>query len=231
MRIGDRLIAGLTPGGDGRPPPGGDPPQAGARGGDGTRWADARRHSASPPTCSPTDPQPSLSAETAVLKPRSPSPRRPRPGACPRRAPLASPGERRDPLPALELLGRVRRATRPRCRTGHLRAGARHRRGAGLAVWRLRALHELGTIDMFDHAGHRPPDPGPAHRRRTRRGQHGRGHRPAAHRDSHVPVRARTRPITTPGPRLAASDRLGLGTTRAIRGVFLPRFARCGGTG
>jgi hypothetical protein len=28
---------------------------------------------------------------------------------------------------------------------------------SGLAVWRLRALHELGTIDMFDHAGEARP--------------------------------------------------------------------------
>ena len=105
---------------------------------------------------------------------------------------LASPGASAEiRCRALELLGRVRRA--------HDLDGARDAfeqalataDAAGLAVWRLRALHELGTIDMFDHAGTSRLSAGAAHRQRTGRGQHRRGHRPAAHRHGHVPLRAR----------------------------------------
>ena len=54
---------------------------------------------------------------------------------------------------ALELLGRIARGTDLAAATRSFESALASAEGAGLAVWRLRALHELGTVDMFDHAG------------------------------------------------------------------------------
>ena len=54
---------------------------------------------------------------------------------------------------ALELLGRVRRVNDLDGAREAFEQALATADAAGLAVWRLRALHELGTIDMFDHAG------------------------------------------------------------------------------
>ena len=54
---------------------------------------------------------------------------------------------------ALELLGRIARGTDLAAATRWFESALAHAEAAGLAVWRLRALHELGTVDMFDHAG------------------------------------------------------------------------------
>src|SRR5439155_25233764 len=67
---------------------------------------------------------------------------------------LASPGASAEiPCRALELLGRVRRARDLDGARDAFEQALATADAAGLAVWRLRALHELGTIDMFDHAG------------------------------------------------------------------------------
>ena len=123
---------------------------------DGTRWAAARRHVGIAGDLLAAHPEPGLSAETAVLDAEialaaDDAGDRARALA---ESVLASPGASAEiRCRALELLGRVRRA--------HDLDGARDAfeqalataDAAGLAVWRLRALHELGTIDMFDHAG------------------------------------------------------------------------------
>ena len=54
---------------------------------------------------------------------------------------------------ALELLGRVRRGNDLAAARDAFEQALTVAEETKLAVWRLRALHELGTIDMFDHAG------------------------------------------------------------------------------
>jgi DNA-binding CsgD family transcriptional regulator len=156
MLIGDRVIARLTPGGDDAIRRAAIHLKLAHAAVDGTRWAVARRHVGIAGDLLAADPEPGLSAETAVLDAEialAADDAGDRARALAERA-LASPGASAEiRCRALELLGRV-------CRARDL-DGAREAfelalataDAAGLAVWRLRALHELGTIDMFDHAG------------------------------------------------------------------------------
>ena len=64
-------------------------------------------------------------------------------------SPQASPQVR---CQALELLGRVLRGKDLDAARGAFEQARATADAAGLAVWRLRALHQLGTIDMFDDA-------------------------------------------------------------------------------
>lgn len=54
---------------------------------------------------------------------------------------------------ALEVLGRVKRLSEPSSARRFFEEALTLAENAGLAVWHARALHELGTIDMFDHLG------------------------------------------------------------------------------
>ena len=54
---------------------------------------------------------------------------------------------------ALELIGRTHRLRDLRAARAAFERALVTAETAGLPLWRLRALHELGTIDMFDHAG------------------------------------------------------------------------------
>ena len=156
MQIGDRLIAHLTPGGDAATRRAAIHLKLAHAAVDGTRWAAARRHVGIAGDLLTAHPEPGLSAEAAVLDAEialAADDAGDRARALAESA-LASPGASAEiRCRALELLGRVRRA--------HDLDGARDAfeqalataDAAGLAVWRLRALHELGTIDMFDHAG------------------------------------------------------------------------------
>jgi DNA-binding CsgD family transcriptional regulator/tetratricopeptide (TPR) repeat protein len=56
---------------------------------------------------------------------------------------------------ALELIGRSHRLRDQRAARAAFEQALITAETAGLPLWRLRALHELGTIDMFDHAGTR----------------------------------------------------------------------------
>ena len=56
---------------------------------------------------------------------------------------------------ALELIGRSHRLRDQRAARSAFEQALITAETAGLPLWRLRALHELGTIDMFDHAGTR----------------------------------------------------------------------------
>jgi len=154
MRIGDRLIAQLVPGGAATRRAAIHLKLAHAAV-DGTRWAAARRHVGIAGDLIAAHPEPGLSAQTAVLDAEialaDDEVDRARALA---ESALASSGASPEiRCRALELLGRGRRVNDL--------DGARHAfeqalataDAAGLAVWRLRALHELGTIDMFDHAG------------------------------------------------------------------------------
>ena len=82
----------------------------------------------------------SLTATSPRLAPRREPARRSRAGAETR-------------CHALELLGRVRRGNDLAAARDAFEQALMVAEEAKLAVWRLRALHELGTIDMFDHAG------------------------------------------------------------------------------
>ncbi len=156
MLIGDRLIARLTPGGDVAVRRAGIHLKLAHAAVDGTRWAAARRHVGVAGDLLAAHPEPGLSAETAVLDAEialtaDDAGDRARALA---EGVLASPGASAEiRCRALELLGRVRRARDLDGARDAFEQALATADAAGLAVWRLRALHELGTIDMFDHAG------------------------------------------------------------------------------
>jgi len=54
---------------------------------------------------------------------------------------------------ALEVLGRIERLSDRALARDCFEQALNSAEVAGLAIWRARALHELGTIDMFDHLG------------------------------------------------------------------------------
>ena len=227
MLIGDRLIARLTPGGDGAIRRAAIHLKLAHAAVDGTRWAAARRHVGIAGDLLAADPEPGLSAETAVLDAEialAADDAGDRARALAERA-LASPGASAEiRCRALELLGRV-------CRARDL-DGAREAfeqalataDAAGLAVWRLRALHELGTIDMFDHAG--TGRLSQARRIASELGAASTG----AVIDLQLTATAMFRFELDEADRyaesaLAASTRLGLGTTGAIVLVFRAEVA------
>ena len=121
---------------------------------DGTRWAAARRQLGIAGDLLEADPQAGLAAEAAVLSAEiaftdNDIDRARALAESALASPQASPQVR---CHALELLGRVLRGKdldAARQAFGRALATAD---AAGLAVWRLRALHQLGTIDMFDDA-------------------------------------------------------------------------------
>ena len=227
MLIGDRVIARLTPGGDGAIRRAAIHLKLAHAAVDGTRWAAARRHVGIAGDLLAADPEPGLSAETAVLDAEialAADDAGDRARALAERA-LASPGASAEiRCRALELLGRV-------CRARDL-DGAREAfelalataDAAGLAVWRLRALHELGTIDMFDHAG--TGRLSQARRIASELGAASTG----AVIDLQLTATAMFRFELDEADRyaesaLAASTRLGLGTTAAIVLVFRAEVA------
>jgi len=125
---------------------------------------------------------------------------------------------------ALELLGRVCRARDLNGAREAFELALATADAAGLAVWRLRALHELGTIDMFDHAG----------TGRLLQARHIASELGAASTgaviDLQLTATAMFRFELDEADRyaesaLAASTRLGLGTTSAIAGVFRAEVA------
>jgi DNA-binding CsgD family transcriptional regulator len=135
---------------------------------DGTRWADARRQlgivadllaagpdAAGPDAAGAAAPDAGLAAETAVLNAEvafadSDLALAERLSAAALAQPEASAEVR---CHAHELLGRLRRGRSLDAARASFERALATAEAAGLAVWRLRALHELGTIDMFDNAG------------------------------------------------------------------------------
>jgi len=154
MRIGDRLIAQLVPGGAATRRAAIHLKLAHAAV-DGTRWAAARRHVGIAGDLLTAHPEPALSARAAVLDAEIAlaDDEVDRARALAETA-LASSGESPEiRCRALELLGRARRVSDIDGARDAFEQALATADAAGLAVWRLRALHELGTIDMFDHAG------------------------------------------------------------------------------
>ena len=222
MRIGDRLIAHLTPRGDAATRRAAIHLKLAHAAVDGTRWAAARRHVGIASDLLTAHPEPGLSAETAVLDAEialaaDDAGDRARVLA---ESVLASPGASAEiRCRALELLGRVRRAHDLDDARDAFEQALATADAAGLAVWRLRALHELGTIDMFDHAG-------TSRLSEARRiaGELGAASTGAVI-DLQLTATAMFRFELDEAERharsaLAASTRLGLGTTRAIVLVF-----------
>ena len=122
---------------------------------DGTRWADARRQLGIVADLLAARPDAGLAAETAVLNAEvafadSDLALAERLSAAALAQPEASAEVR---CHALELLGRLRRGNDLDAARASFERALATAEAAGLAVWRLRALHELGTIDMFDNAG------------------------------------------------------------------------------
>jgi len=122
---------------------------------DGTRWADARRQLGLVADLLATEPDASLGAELDVLRAEVAFAGSDL-GAARELAetalaePAASPSVR---CHALELLGRLLRGQDLAAARDSFEAALAIAASAGLPVWRLRALHELGTIEMFDRAG------------------------------------------------------------------------------
>ena len=138
---------------------------------DGTRWAAARRQLGIAGDLLAADPHAGLAAGTAVLNAEVAfadndidTARALAESAL--ASPQASPQVR---CHALELLGRVLRGKDLDAARDAFEQALATADASELAVWRLRALHQLGTIDMFDDAvtcsTHRPPLPGSAYRR------------------------------------------------------------------
>ena len=155
MLIGDRLIARLTPGGAAATRRAAIHLKLAHAAVDGTRWAAARRHIGIAGDLLAAHPEPGLRAQAAVLDAEialaDDEVDRARVLA---ESAFASSGASPEiRCRALELLGRVRRVNDLDGARDAFEQALATADAAGLAVWRLRALHELGTIDMFDHAG------------------------------------------------------------------------------
>ena len=120
-----------------------------------TRWAFARRQIDLAAAALAADPPPGSHAQLAVLDGElafvNNDLRRARSLAeTALGAPDGAPDVR---CQALQLLGRVQRGTDLAAARRAFEESLVIAESAHLAVWRLRALHELGTVDMFDHAG------------------------------------------------------------------------------
>jgi len=155
MLVGDRLITQLPRGGDAGAARAATHLKLAHAAVDGTRWAAARRHLATAADLLEADPGISLRGETAVLNAEiafaDGDIGQARDLA---ESALASPQAAAEVrCHALELLGRIRRVNDLDAAREAFERALATAAEARLAVWRLRALHELGTIDMFDHAG------------------------------------------------------------------------------
>ena len=122
---------------------------------DGTRWAAATVHLDAAKGLLAADPRPALSARAAVLEAEVAFAAHDVDGAR-RQAKSVLASEDASPdarCHAFELLGRAQRITDIDAARDTFERALAVANGAHLAIWRLRALHELGTIEMFDHAG------------------------------------------------------------------------------
>ena len=155
MAVGDRLIAQLGQGGAAAPARAEIHLQLAHAAVDSTRWAVAAVHLDAAKGLLAADPRPALTARVVVLEAEvafaANEVDRARDQA---ESVLASEHARPDVrCHALELLGRVQRTNDLSAARDTFERALAVADGAQLAVWRLRALHELGTIEMFDHAG------------------------------------------------------------------------------
>jgi DNA-binding CsgD family transcriptional regulator/tetratricopeptide (TPR) repeat protein len=122
---------------------------------DGTRWEAATEHLDTAKNILAANPQPALSARAAILEGEvafadNDVGRARRLAGSVIDAEHASPDVR---CHALELLGRIQRINDLGAARNTFERALALADTSRLAIWRLRALHELGTIEMFDHAG------------------------------------------------------------------------------
>ena len=122
---------------------------------DGTRWEAAAVHLDAAKDMLAANPQPALSARAAILEGEvafadNDVGRARRLADSVIAAEHASPDVR---CHALELLGRIQRINDLGAARDTFERALTLADTSRLAIWRLRALHELGTIEMFDHAG------------------------------------------------------------------------------
>jgi DNA-binding CsgD family transcriptional regulator/tetratricopeptide (TPR) repeat protein len=121
----------------------------------GTRWEAATAHLDTAKNMLAANPQPALSAHAATLEGEvafadSDVGRARRLADSVIAAEHATPDVR---CHALELLGRIQRINDLGAARNTFERALALADTSRLAIWRLRALHELGTIEMFDHAG------------------------------------------------------------------------------
>ncbi len=120
-----------------------------------TRWPVATMHLDAAKGLLAADPDAALSARVAVLEAEVAFAGNDVDGACRgAEAVLASGAASHDVrCHAFELVGRTQRIRDLDAARDTFERALACAVAAGLAIWRLRALHELGTIEMFDHAG------------------------------------------------------------------------------
>jgi DNA-binding CsgD family transcriptional regulator len=155
MAVGDRLIAQLGQGGAAAPARAEIHLQLAHAAVDSTRWAVATVHLDAAKGLLAADPRPALTARVAVLDAEVAFAANDVDGAR-RQVQSVLASEHASPdvvCHALELLGRAQRITDIDAARGTFERALAVADGARLAIRRLRALHELGTIEMFDHAG------------------------------------------------------------------------------
>ena len=154
MLVGDRLITQMPPGVGSAATRASVHLKLAHAAVDANRWAAARRQLAIAGDLLGAVPQADLAAETATLNAEVAfagndidQARALAESAL--ASPQASPQIR---CHGLELLGRILRGNDLEAARGAFEQALATAKAAGLAVWRLRALHQLGTIDMFDNA-------------------------------------------------------------------------------
>jgi DNA-binding CsgD family transcriptional regulator/tetratricopeptide (TPR) repeat protein len=154
MLVGNRLISQMPPGAGSATARAAVHLKLAHAAVDATRWAAARRQLAIASDLLAAVPQTGLTAETATLNAEVAfagndiaQARALAESAL--ASPQASPQVR---CHALELLGRILRGKDLDAARDAFEQALATADAAGLAVWRLRALHQLGTIDMFDDA-------------------------------------------------------------------------------
>jgi DNA-binding CsgD family transcriptional regulator/tetratricopeptide (TPR) repeat protein len=118
------------------------------------RWEAAAEHLAAARATPPGDPEPELAASMAVLDAEVALAAGDMTAARAQAdSALSQAGSPETRCHALEVLGRIDRITDLASAHGHFEAALGVAERADLAIWRMRALHELGTVEMFDHAG------------------------------------------------------------------------------
>jgi DNA-binding CsgD family transcriptional regulator len=157
MAVGDHLIAQLGQGGARTSARAEVHLQLAHAAAGATRWPAASLHLDAAKGLLAADPEPSLAARAAVLEAELAFADNDVDRACRLAESVLTSGDAAPDVccHALELIGRSQRindldAARHTFERALSTADAAH-----LEIWRLRALHELGTIEMFDHAGTR----------------------------------------------------------------------------
>jgi DNA-binding CsgD family transcriptional regulator len=154
MVVGDRLITQMPPGAGSATARAAVHLKLAHAAVDATRWAAAIRQLAIAGDLLTAVPQASLTAESATLSAEVAFAGNDiDQAAALAESALASPeASAQVRCHALELLGRILRGKDLDAARGAFEQALATADGAGLEVWRLRALHQLGTIDMFDSA-------------------------------------------------------------------------------